>query len=231
MARQERRQRYILYPYSSYLVYMNENGQQPSPATGEKKNTRTVIIVVAVLVALALLGYGAKYLMGMFTMGAMNAQLASEGVQVSGNPLAGGSYTITDKDGKTINVNASGEGYTMTDNQGNIYTVGADAKIPDTFPSAVPLYARAKITSTAETFENGKPTYMVTLSSSDAFPSVVSYYKESFAKNGWGIIQEMNLSAGYTMYTAQNGGWEVMAVIQEENGKETTIMLTVRSKE
>lgn len=210
---------------------MNENNQQTPAVTGEKKGNKTIIIIAAVIVVLALLGYGAKYLLGMFAITAMNAQLASEGVKVSGNPLTGGSYTITGDDGKKISVDTTGESYTVTDNMGNTYNVGEGAKIPDGFPSAVPLYAGAKVTSSAESLESGKKVYMVTLTTSDAFASVAGFYKEALKKSGWNITQEMNLSAGYSMYTAEAAGLEATAAIQGEAGAETSIMLAVRSKE
>lgn len=211
---------------------MNEDTKQSSTTVEGKKDwKRTLVIVSLVIVALAALGYGAKYLMGMFAMGALNAQLAEEGIKVSGNPLAGGSYTITDSDGKKVNIDASGEGYTMTDTEGNTFTAGANAKLPSGFPSSVPVYSGATVTSSAESLENGKKTYMVTLSSSDTFSAIDNFYKEAFGKNGWTTLQSLNLSAGYTMYTAQNSGLEAMAVIQGEASGETTVMLTVRNAE
>jgi hypothetical protein len=207
---------------------------------GESKNVaaplavknNTVKYIVIALVVIAVLGYGAKYVMGMFVMGAVNAKLASEGVHVDGNPMNGGSYTISGKDGATVNVNTNGDGtYNATDEKGNTVTVGAGAKLPDNFPSLAPVYSGATITSSVTSNEGGKAAYSVSMTTKDSYDSVANYYKKALAENGWKTLQSMNMSAQYTMYSAENGTLQLTVMIQgDEKGGDTTLMLTTTEK-
>jgi hypothetical protein len=209
----------------------NEGGQGSAPAPTATKNNTVKYIIIAVVV-LAIVGYGAKYVMGMFVMGAVNAKLASEGVHVSGNPMEGGSYTITDKDGATVKVNTSGDGtYNATDNKGNTVTVGAGAKLPDNFPSAAPVYSGATVVSNVTSSDSGKTAYSVSMTTKDSYDNVANYYKKSLSEKGWKTLQSMNMSAQYSMYSAENGTLELTVVIQgDEKGGDTTIMLTTGEK-
>lgn len=211
-------------------VKKEEGSQTPAPAATGNKNVKYIIIAIVVL---AIVGYGAKYVMGMFVMGAVNAKLSSEGVQVSGNPLTGGSYTITDKDGTTVNVDTnSGNGtYNATDNKGNTVTVGAGAKLPDNFPSIVPVYAGGTIVTSATSQDSGKTAYTVSMTTKDSYDTVAAYYKKALAANGWKIDQSMDMSAQYSMYSAANGTQELTVMVQgDEKGGDTTVMLSTSEK-
>lgn len=207
----------------------NDSREGSAPAAAKNNTVKYIIIAVVVL---AIVGYGAKYVMGMFVMGAVNAKLASEGVQVSGNPMDGGSYTITDKDGSTVKVNTSGDGtYNATDNKGNTVTVGAGAKLPDNFPTAAPIYSGATIVSSVTSSDTGKTAYSVSMTTKDSYDNVANYYKKSLAEGGWKTLQSMNMSAQYSMYSAENGSLELTVVVQgDEKGGDTMIMLTTGEK-
>ncbi len=201
------------------------------PIVPAKDNKMAKYVIIG-LVVLVVLGYGARYVMGMLGMAALNAQLGSQGVQVSGNPLSGGSYTVTGKDGQTVTVNTNGQGsYNMTDEKGNTYNVGAGAKLPDGFPSSVPLYTNATVASSATSDQGGKTAYTVTFMSKDAFADIATFYKRSLSENGWKTLQDVNLSSEYSMFAAENGTLRVTAMVQggAEN-KETTIAVTVIEK-
>lgn len=200
----------------------------PAPVVGNNK----VKYIIIGLVVLAVIGYGAKYVMGMFVMGAVNAKLASEGVHVTGNPVAGGSYTITDKDGTTVNVDTNSNGsYNATDNKGNTITVGASAKLPDNFPSAAPVYSGATVQSSVASQDGGKTAYSVSMTSKDSYDTVSNYYKKALAENGWKTLQSVNMSAQYTMYSAENRTLGLTVIVQgDEKGGNTTIILTTGEK-
>lgn len=206
-----------------------ESKTAPLPVAAKNNTVKYIVIAVVVL---ALVGYGAKYVMGMFVMGAVNAKLASEGVQVSGNPAAGGSYKITDKDGNTVNVDTSSNGtYNATDNKGNTMTVGAGAKLPDNFPSSAPVYSGATIVTSVTSNESGKAAYSVSMTSKDSYATVSSYYKKALAENGWKTLQSVDMSSQYTMYSAENGTLELTVMVQGVDSSEgTTIMLTTTEK-
>ncbi len=212
---------------------MSEENKEATAPVAPATSNKTVKYVVIAIVALAVLGYGAKYLMGMFAMGALNASLAKEGVHISGNPMSGGSYTLTDKDGRTVNVDPSADGgYNMTDEKGNSVTVGASAKLPDDFPSIVPIYSGAVVSANVTSNENGRRADMVTFTSKEDFASIDSFYKSSLAKNGWKTTQSMTMSANYTMYTAENGDTVLSVMIQgAENGSDSTIAVSVAKKQ
>jgi len=202
-----------------------------APVTAKQNNTvKYVVIAVAVL---AVLGYASKFVMGMIGTAALNATLSSEGVHVSGNPVSGGTYTVTDKDGNTVKVDTSNNGtYNATDNKGNTVTVGSGAKLPDDFPAAAPVYANAVVTGSTAAVESGKKLFTVTFESADAFEAVTAFYKKSLAENGWKTLQEMNQAEGYTMYSAESATLQANVMIEKGSGSDskTSIVLSVGPK-
>ena len=201
-----------------------------TPVTAANNNTLKYIVIGVVV--LVVLGYGAKYVMGMLAMSAVNARLASEGVQISGNPLSSGSYTITDKDGNTVKVDSTNAGtYNATDNKGNTMTMGAGAKLPDDFPSSAPIYPRTTIASSVTSNDGGNAAYSVSMTSKDPYDAVASFYKKALAQNGWKTLQSLNMSSQYTMYSAENGTLQITVMVQgDEKGGDTNIILTTGPK-
>ena len=209
----------------------NESESKNIAAPVAKNNTIKYIVIG--LIVLAVVGYGAKYVMGMFVMGAVNAKLESEGMHVSGNPMQGGSYTITGKDGETVKVdtNSVNGTYNATDNKGNTVSVGAGTKLPDNFPTSAPIYADAIIQTSATSQDGGKSAYTVSMTTKDPYETVANYYKKALTENGWKTLQSLNMSAQYTMYSAENKSLELSVMVQgDEKGGNTTIMLTTSDK-
>ena len=180
-------------------------------ASVSANQSNTVKYVIIGIVVLAVLGYGASYMMRMTAVSVMNAELKANGVEVTGNPAAG---------------NAT---YNFKDQNGNEVTVGSGTKLPDDFPSNIPLYKGTIITSTSAT-ESGKKMYAVSLQTSDAFDKVLGYYKNELSSGGWKIIQEANVAAGYTMYAAENGTEQLSVMVQNADGKMTMVTLTTGTK-
>ena len=192
-----------------------ESSSAPATApTGSSKTVKYIVIGVAVLVVL---GYGARYVMGMAGNAAVNAGLRAngvEGVTVTGNPAAG---------------NAT---YNYKDEKGNTATIGVGTKLPDDFPKVTPVYDGTIMANTSSV-ENGKKMFMVSIQTRDGFDKVNQFYKDKLSTGGWKISQEANVTAGYTMYVADNGTQETSVMIQSAQDKEnpmTIITLTTGEK-
>lgn len=79
--------------------------------------------------------------------------------------------------------------------------------------------------------DSGKTAYSVSMTTKDSYDNVANYYKKSLSEKGWKTLQSMNMSAQYSMYSAENGTLELTVVIQgDEKGGDTTIMLTTGEK-
>ena len=188
---------------------MKEEEKTPTAAPmGQSKVVKYVVIAIVVLVVL-------KFASGIFfgAMGnaAVNAGLRARGVEVTGNP-ATGNATYNYKDDKGIQV-----------------TIGASAKLPDDFPSDVPLYKGNILSSTSAT-QDGKKVFSVSLQTSDAFDQVVSFYKTELVNKGWKITQEANVSAGYTMIASEKDTQALSVMLQNGDDGKTTIVLTTEAK-
>ena len=188
-----------------------ESSSAPATAPAQSKAVKYIIIAVVVLL---LLGYGARYVMGIMAVGVVNADLKARGVEVSGNPATG---------------NAT---YNYKDEKGNTATIGVGTKLPDDFPKVTPVYDGTIMANTSSV-ENGKKMFMVSIQTRDGFDKVNQFYKDKLSTGGWKISQEANVTAGYTMYVADNGTQETSVMIQSAQDKEnpmTIITLTTGEK-
>jgi hypothetical protein len=131
---------------------------------------------------------------------------------------------------RELKIGVFGKGYEMTDQKGNKVVVGAGASIPSDFPSSVPVYSGATVAANTTSNENGKTMHMVSFTTKDAAESVAAFYKKSFSENGWKILQETNVAAGYSMFSAENGTLQANVMVQGAQGSDTSIIVTAGEK-
>lgn len=102
--------------------------------------------------------------------------------------------------------------------KGTTATVGAQAKLPDHWPSDVPVYPGASIVGSVDS-DDGQ---MVTLESTDAPDKVISFYKSklsSYKKEG-----EMD-TGDFKLLTMKSGQHQVAVATSGKDGK-TSVQLT-----
>ncbi len=172
------------------------------------KNTKVVFIVVGVLVALAVVVPMALGAIGLY---AWKRAASNAGVTVTSDAKNANTYTVKGKDG--------GE-----------YTVGAGAKIVSDFPSDIPVYAGDVLTSGRAT-DKGVTVYSVAISSTDAFDTIVKYYKSALAAQGWKISADTTVSGSH-IYTGEKDDRILSVMIMadgQDNGK-TNIVISQGKK-
>ena len=172
------------------------------------KNTKIVLIVVGVIMALALV---VPMLMGAVGLYAWKRAASNAGVTVSSDSKDANTYTIKGKDG--------GE-----------YTVGAGAKLSSDFPADIPVYAGTILTS-GRAMDKGVTVYSAAISSSDAYDIIVKYYKTALVAQDWKIVADTAVSGSH-IYSAEKDDRVLSVMIMadgQDNGK-TNIVISQGKK-
>lgn len=102
-------------------------------------------------------------------------------------------------------IDISDDKFTVNTNEGSMQW-GEGAELPDDFPSDVPIYKNAKVTSSStSTADQG---YSASLSTTDSQSTVADYYKAELEKQGWTIDDSYtasDTSGKSTSYYASKG--------------------------
>lgn len=191
---------------------LKSTGSNTGGTGGNNKKVLTIVlVVVGVLVLLSIVG---TMLVGRLTKKAVT--------------------TVVDKASNgQIKVDSDGTKVKVKGDDGKEATFEATTKLPKDFPSDVPMYKGAKITSvsTIDLGTDGK-SYTVGLTSSANPNDVNNYYKEALGTNGWETISS-STSDDTSMIMANNKAKNLTVVLSlqaGDNKKGTTIGLTVSDK-
>ncbi len=103
-----------------------------------------------------------------------------------------------------------------------------EGKLPDGFPSDVPIYQPSTIKSGVAVEAKGKKQFMVGLQSSDAQKAVYDWYKSEIAKAGW----ELDTAGQYTqmggVLAAKKGDQQLAVTVGPgSEGAATDVFITV----
>jgi len=184
---------------------------------------------------------------------AIQADAKKEGkdVDVDVN-LKGGSMSIKTKDGskkmdlnvqdgkmavkseggeEQVSMNADNQSVTVTTKDGTVTsTAGKTAKIPDTFPKDIPLYAGAEIVAVSTMTQNEM--FHVQATTADSLKNVAAYYKKELPAKGWTEQQTVSQAGDSPMemlnFTKEDR--TVMVMVTADQGK-TAIMLQTAKNE
>jgi hypothetical protein len=158
-----------------------ETHQTPTPKPGspkKKDNTlKIVLIVVGVIGGLLIIGAVA---MTVFFGSLFNR--ATKNISVNGTK-DNGSVTVKTDDGKST------------------ATYGTDAKLPDGFPSDIPIYEPSNIIYATST---DKKHYSVSARTADSTSDVLAYYKKELATQGWKATSESSYGEGTILIYKKN---------------------------
>lgn len=175
--------------------------------TAPKKKSSALKIIIIILVILVILG-----VVGTLLSAFVFKKIFQFGVKKATN----GTVNVGDK------------GVTIKDKNGNS-SFSTEAKLPDGFPSDVPIYKPSTITVGAKTGNN----YDVSLQTSDSSQKVISYYKTELAKDGWSANSDGSSETtigNVTTETMTKDNRTVTVITSTDNGT-TTINLTVATQE
>ena len=98
---------------------------------------------------------------------------------------------------------------------------GEGAKVPDNWPSDVPVYSKLKLLSAVAT----PPVFTVSGTTSDTADAVLAYYKEHAAKNGWKEDQVVS-QPPMSMLTYSKDTRKLNIIISSE-GAERSVSITI----
>jgi hypothetical protein len=124
-----------------------------------------------------------------------------------------GGYTTTSKDGESVNV-----------------TSGGTAKVPDNWPSTVPIPSGVKVEYAAVMAgQDSANVSTLNYTTDKSAESISDLYKTELAQNGWTIQAQVATGDGF-MLTAMRSEEEAVSVyITSAEGK-TNVMLSVQEK-
>lgn len=163
-----------------------------------------LIVVVGLLFSIAMRFFAKRIGVGML----QNAIEQKTGVKTNLNDLSQGKLTMTDsKTGTQINVGTG--------------------TIPDAFPKDFPIYPGAKVTSSLSGAQAGKNNgFWLTLSTTDAFNAVDSFYKNKLSENGWTAEMSAMYTQNTTSETVTKGSWSgSLTITADAKSKETQIVI------
>ena len=129
--------------------------------------------------------------------------------------------------GVSVNTNT---GTVTVNKDGNSAQIGESVKLPDGFPSIMPIYSGAKLSAASKT--NGSD-YAITASTTDSVEKVVSYYKTQLVSNGWTIDSSTDSSdttGKGTLITASTSTLNGSVGIYGGNDGKTSLIINVYPK-
>jgi hypothetical protein len=134
---------------------------------------------------------------------------------------------------KNAGVSVNTKTGTITETKdGNTTQVGESVKLPDGFPSSLPIYPGANLYAASKT---NSTDYYVAATTADSFDKVASFYKSQLESNGWTIDSSTDSSdtngAKGTFIKASTSTLYASVSIQSGSDNKTTITITVNPKE
>jgi hypothetical protein len=130
-----------------------------------------------------------------------------------------GTRTIVDSNGIKVRENSKGE-YTMTDQDGG-QIVAATDHLPDNFPTDVPVYAGAKITS-ASLIPTGAT---VSLEIHAPAKTVLDWYQSELKKQGWKISSNYAMQDNTFMSGAKTDGSNIIVTLGPSDNKDPNVTM------
>lgn len=128
-------------------------------------------------------------------------------------------------------VNISDGNISVQGKDGDSASFGTNAKMPDGFPSDVPIYKPSDVIASSS---RANETYGVSLLTSDSLQKVSDFYTSELPKQGWkssDSASQLNFAGGSVQtLTKGNQSLGVILASDNKNGSKTSITLTVTTK-
>jgi|GEM_PF-1126583 len=142
--------------------------------------------------------------------------LAACGSGEESTTLGGTTYTSNEQAGTA----------TISGERGTLSVAEGDAAANTPMPDFAPQYPGARITSTLSSEREGVKRTNVVLTTADAPAKVVDFYKERFTGSGLEMKSEMIVETGGILSAEGNGKKASATVSQDEETKETSIVIS-----
>ncbi|MDZ7744801.1 MAG: hypothetical protein U5K77_03555 [Candidatus Saccharibacteria bacterium] len=179
----------------------NQSQQTPPPPNqGQKKTLKIILIVLAVLVVLGVLGT--------MLLGFIGAKVGKEIFEQSTN-------TQIETDGDNVSIESD---------DGSLQVGGAE--LADDFPSEVPLYDPATVTSSSSYSAGENKVWSVRLTSDDEVDDIYAFYDDEFS-DGWEVQSTSSRNDTRTISALrQDEITRVNVVIEAGDQSELTLSVT-----
>lgn len=123
-----------------------------------------------------------------------------------------GDYSITGKDGENINVNS-----------------GKNTKVPDNWPSSVPIPSGVEIGYAAVIAgEAAETTSTLNYSTDESVENISNLYKEELVANGWTIGSQVTTGDGF-MLSATQGEKDFVTIYLSGTDQKTDVTISVQT--
>lgn len=189
--------------------------ENTTPQAPKKSSNKTVIIIVVIVVILVILGIVGSILSGLFAKKV--AEKTTESI------ISGVTNGAVDVDTKNNSVTITGEDGTTT-------TIGS--KLPNNFPSDIPVYPGATVTSSSVTNGDAESvTSSATLSTSDSLEKVKAYYDGQLSKDGWTQQDSLNLGSIVNYVVTKNNRQLAVTITPLTNDSTVAVSLVESKKE
>ena len=134
------------------------------------------------------------------------------------------------KEGESVDVNVEESSISIKDKEGGEINIGS-AKVPEGWPSAVPVNDKIQIGFSGSQKNDGKTNWNITGTYNGSGEELFNWYKQKIG--GWNIDSETVTDSrdGGKAYSIQanNDKYELSLVITDSNG-EVTVMLNINEK-
>lgn len=128
-----------------------------------------------------------------------------------------------------VKVESSGDGVTVKTPGGEVSTSDA-AKLPDDFPSTVPMYGNLKLGTVMTTGSAPSKSYIVSGTTTDDAKDVWTWWKKALEDGGWKITSSMEVGDSVGGLNATKDDLGVNLAIGHGADNVTQISLTVAPK-
>lgn len=185
----------------------------PQSAAPQKKSNACIWILVIVVGVLVLLAVAGTVAWNFF--GAKIATKVTESV-------------ISKASNGTVNINTDSGSVTVKGEDGATATIGS--KLPDNFPTDIPIYTGATVTSgTVGKDSQGNAEDLATFTTPDSVEKVKAFYDAELAKKGWGNNESPALGT-LVSYLVTKGDRQLAITITDYSSSKVTVITVIESK-
>jgi hypothetical protein len=130
-----------------------------------------------------------------------------------------------------VKVDESGNSVTVTGQDGSSMTSSADGKIPEGFPSDMPLYTPGTIKQGIVSDSGSGKGFIVAIETPDAWADVFAWYETQLKDKGWTVDSTMKTGEG-GLLTGGNGSqvFNISVTKDSSNAAVTGVAITVGPK-
>lgn len=174
-----------------------------------KSNKKLFIIIGVVAVVLVVLGIVGRFIQRKIAQGVAGGFLST---------LSGGKVKVNVGDNKVSYKTDEGE-----------FSFEEGGKLPDGYPSDLPIYPGAKLTSSWSTSDDDSKGMSLIWGTNDSIGQVADYYKKELEAKGWKITSSFS-QAETSTYSFEKGGTSGFVGVGKGDKQNTNISVTIGFK-